>query len=99
MNWDPELFGRFDDADVRQAAYWALFSGAFGHTYGCHCIWQMNDPTHEPVRYALHNWYDDLDLPGAWDMLHVRELLESRPFLDRVPFQQIVTNAYFPETE
>lgn len=99
VNWDPELFGYFDDADVRQAAYWALFSGGFGHTYGCHCIWQMNSPETEPVRFARHNWYDDLDLPGAWDMLHVRRLMESRPFTDRVPFQEIVKNKYFPETD
>ncbi|MFC1633370.1 glycoside hydrolase family 140 protein [Planctomycetota bacterium] len=99
VNWDPELFGRFDDADVRQAAYWAVFTGAFGHTYGCHSVWQMNAPGREPVRHALHSWYDDLDLPGAWDMLHVRKLMESRPFIDRIPFQQIVKNEYFPETD
>lgn len=99
VGWDPERFGWFDDADVRQAAYWALFSGGFGHTYGCHCIWQMNDPTREARPNTLHNWYDDLDLPGAWDMLHVRKLMESRPFLDRIPFQRIVKNSYFPETE
>lgn len=99
VNWNYELFGRFDDADVRQAAYWAVFTGAFGHTYGCHSVWQMNAPGREPVRYALHNWYDDLDLPGAWDMLHVRKLMESRPFVDRIPFQQIVKNKYFPETD
>ena len=99
VDWDYELFGWFDDADVRQAAYWALFSGAFGHTYGCHDIWQMHSPDHKPVRWARHYWYDDLDLPGAWDMLHVRKLLESRSFLDRIPFPQIIKNDYMPETE
>ncbi len=99
VNWNPEIFGRFDDVDVRQAAYWAVFTGAFGHTYGCHSVWQMNAPDREPVRHALHNWYDDLDLPGAWDMIHVRKLMESRPFIDRIPFQKIVKNKYFPETD
>ena len=99
MNWNHELFGWFDEVDVRQAAYWSLFSGAFGHTYGCHDIWQMNAPQHEPTRWARHNWYDDLDLPGAWDMLLIRKLLESRSFLDRIPFQQIIKNGYMPETE
>jgi hypothetical protein len=27
--------------DVRKAAYLDLFAGAFGHTYGCHDIWQF----------------------------------------------------------
>jgi hypothetical protein len=28
---------------VRRNAYWAIFAGAFGHTYGTHPIWQMYD--------------------------------------------------------
>lgn len=28
--------------DVRKAAYFDLFAGAHGHTYGCHDIWQFN---------------------------------------------------------
>ena len=33
--------GYLDDHDVRKSAYWALFAGAHGHTYGCHDIWQF----------------------------------------------------------
>src|SRR5690606_19026449 len=33
--------GYFDAADVRRAAYWAVFAGGMGHTYGHHCIWSM----------------------------------------------------------
>jgi hypothetical protein len=32
------------DAHVRQYAYWDVFSGAFGHTYGNHAVWQMYAP-------------------------------------------------------
>jgi hypothetical protein len=31
-DWKPDILGWFDDADVRQAIYWNLFSGGFGHT-------------------------------------------------------------------
>ncbi len=82
--------GWFDDFDVRQAAYWAIFAGAFGHTYGCHDIWQMYAPGRKPVSFARKNWYDALDLPGAQDMTHVRNLMESRPFLHRVPDQSLI---------
>ena len=41
VNWQPEKNGWFDEIDIRQSAYWATFAGAFGHTYGCHPIWQM----------------------------------------------------------
>jgi hypothetical protein len=98
-NWKPKELGYFDDADVRQAAYWDLFTGGFGHTYGCHAIWQMLTPEREPVGFARNTWHDDLDLPGAWDMIHVRKLMESRPFTDRVPFQDIVLNENKSETD
>lgn len=97
--WNPEVLGWFDDADVRQACYWNLFSGGLGHTYGCHAIWQMKTPGRAPVGQVRHNWYDDLDLPGAWDMIHARKLIESRPFLDRKPYQEIIGNKYVPETD
>jgi hypothetical protein len=99
VGWNPDVLGWFNDADVRQALYWNLFSGAFGHTYGCHPIWQMKTPEREAVGLVRHNWYDVLDLPGAWDLIHARRLIESRPFLSRVPDQSLIVPAYFPETD
>ena len=99
VGWKPEILGWFDDADVRQAMYWNLFSGGFGHTYGCHPVWQMLAPGREPVGMARHNWFDVLDLPGAYDLIHARRLLESRPFLSRVPDNSLIGPAYFPETD
>jgi hypothetical protein len=99
VGWNPEVLGWFNDEDVRQAMYWDLFSGAFGHTYGCHPIWQMAAPGREPVGLARHYWYDVLDLPGAFDLIHARRLIESRPFLSRIPDQALIVPAYFPETD
>lgn len=99
VGWNPEVLGWFNDADIRQAMYWSLFSGSFGHTYGCHPIWQMLAPGREPVGLARHNWYDVLDLPGAFDLIHARRLIESRPFLSRVPDQSLIIPSYFPETD
>jgi hypothetical protein len=99
VGWNPNVLGWFDDADVRQAMYWNLFSGGFGHTYGCHAIWQMKTPEREAVGLARNNWYDDLDLPGAGDLIHARRLIESRPFLSRVPDQSLIVPAYYPETD
>lgn len=97
--WNPEVLGWFNDADVRQAMYWDLFSGGFGHTYGCHPVWQMMAPGRSPVGLARHNWYDVLDLPGASELIHARRLIESRPFLSRVPDQTLIAPHYFSETE
>lgn len=99
VNWNPRVLGWFDDADIRQALYWDLFSGGFGHTYGCHPVWQMLAPGREAVGYARHNWYDVLDLPGAFELIHARRLIESRPFVSRIPDQELIAPAYFPETD
>ena len=99
VGWNPDVLGWFNDADIRQAMYWNLFSGGFGHTYGCHPIWQMLAPGCDPVGLARHNWYDVLDLPGAFDLIHTRRLMESRPFLSRVPDQSLIVPEYFPETD
>lgn len=90
VNWNPEN-GWFNHFDVRQAAYWGLFAGGFGTTYGCHNIWQMHEPGHEPISSARHTWKETLDLPGAWDMKHVRNLIMSRPFLNRIPDQSLIS--------
>jgi len=92
INWKPDSLGWFNEMHIRQAAYWNLFTGSHGHTYGCHPIWQMASPEREFVGFARHYWYDVLDLPGAWQMLNVRRLIESRPMLSRVPFQKLVVN-------
>jgi hypothetical protein len=76
--------------DVRKSAYLDLLSGAFGHTYGCHDIWQMYSPKHEPVNGPHIFWYEAVDLPGANQMRFVRKLMESHPMLDRVPDQSAV---------
>lgn len=39
---------RFDDFDVRQAAYWSVLAGACGYTYGDNNVWQMY---RSPPRY------------------------------------------------
>jgi hypothetical protein len=83
--------------DVRRSAYLDLFAGAFGHTYGCHDIWQMNSTKHEPVNGPHYAWQQALELPGANQMKYVRRLMESFPLTARIPDQSIVReNNYMP---
>jgi hypothetical protein len=77
-------------ADVRRPLYWDLFSGACGHTYGHHSVWQMWAPGRDPVNNPLLPWFEALDQPGAAQMQHARHLLESRPFLTRVPDDTVI---------
>lgn len=71
---------RFDDYDVRQAAYWSLLAGACGHTYGHNSVWHMWEPGRPPKLHANARWQEALNHPGAFQMGHLRRLFESRPF-------------------
>jgi hypothetical protein len=79
--------------DVRKSAYFDVFAGAFGHTYGCHDVWQMYAPHRTPVNGPHFPWYVAIDLPGASQLKFLRTLIESRPMLDRVPDQSLITDA------
>jgi hypothetical protein len=76
--------------DVRRPLYWNLFTGAFGHTYGHHSVWQMWQPGRGPVNNPLMPWYEAINQPGALQMQFGRWLMESRPFLTRVPDDSIL---------
>ncbi len=84
--------GYLDDYEVRKSLYWALFAGAHGHTYGCWPIWQMWRPGLGPSFLARRPWYSAMQLPGAGQVQHARNLLLSRPFLTRVPDQSLIVS-------
>jgi hypothetical protein len=86
-------YGYSLDAHVRQRAYWDVFSGACGHTYGNHSVWQMAAPGRLPINGPLLYWYDAVHRPGAAEMQYVRALIESRPVLSRVPDQSLVADS------
>lgn len=79
--------------DVRKHAYFNVFAGAFGHTYGAHPVWQMYAPGRQAVNGPHYPWYEAMDLPGAGQLQFLRRLIEARPVLDRVPDQSLITDA------
>jgi hypothetical protein len=83
--------GYLDDYEVRKPLYWSLFAGAHGHTYGCWPIWCMWRPGLPPI-FARRPWYEALHLPGSHQVRHARNLLLSRPFLERIPDQSLIVS-------
>ncbi len=88
--FDPVKNGFSVDWQIRRLAYWDVFAGAAGHTYGCHNIWQMVAPGRKPISWAHRWWHESLDLWGAGDMKHLKNLMLSRPYLTRIPDQSII---------
>lgn len=70
---------------ARRSAYWAVFSGACGHTYGANSIWQMYAPGRKPLFGAKLSWSEALDASSAAQMGYLRRLIESHPFLTQAP--------------
>ncbi len=85
----PELFPLHDEWIVRKRAYWSLFAGAFGHTYGHSSVWCMISEK-ERDEGRPYSWFEALDRPGAWQMRVLTDLLRSRPFPDVVPCQEMI---------
>ena len=90
ISFDPKRRGYSVAADVRRPLYWDLFSGACGHTYGHHSVWQMWTTNRAPRNNPLMPWYEALEQPGAGQMRHAKNLLLSRPFLTRVPDDTVI---------
>ncbi|MFZ6028583.1 MAG: DUF4038 domain-containing protein [Chloroflexota bacterium] len=83
-SWQPDL-GRYTAYDVRKQAYRAVFAGACGHTYGHHAVWQFWSDGHKPVNFPVPAWQEAIYRPGAAQMIHLKNLMLSRPYLSRVP--------------
>jgi len=79
--------------DVRRAAYWSVFAGSFGHTYGHRSFiaWMRKGET---FKYGAHiPWYESLDAPGANQMRHLRGLMEEQSLVDHVPDTTLLVDA------
>lgn len=90
INFNAGAFGHSIASDIRRPLYWDLFSGACGHTYGNHAVWQMAAENHAPVNNPLMHWYQAVDQPGAGQMQYGRWLMESRPWQTFVPDQGLI---------
>ena len=77
--------------DVRRYAYWSVFAGSFGHTYGHNSIMQMLKVANNGGYGAKKTWYDAMKDPGFNQMKHLKNLMLSFPFFERVPDQSIIS--------
>ncbi len=90
VSFNARSLGHSIAADVRRPLYWDLFSGACGHTYGHHSVWQMWIPGRAPINNPLMPWFEAIDQPGAQQAHYARQLLESRPCLTRIPDDSVI---------
>ena len=88
---------------IRRKAYWSVFSGACGHTYGHNDVYGFFQPAFPGQVLSLTtqpsgpgqrgDWRTALAAVGARQMRHLRALIESRPFLTHSPDPSLLVDA------
>lgn len=81
---------RWKAPDVRRYAYWDVFAGAAGHTYGHNSVMQMLKPGYEGAYGAEKPWYVGLEDQGYNQMKYLKNLMLAFPYMERVPDQSII---------
>lgn len=82
-----------DDAPVnpdwkqRYQAYWSVFAGGFGFTYGHKNLWRMENEAGEAGVLQQHI----LDAPGSSSLVYLKSLIGSNPIQSRIPDPMLVT--------
>jgi hypothetical protein len=76
------------DWEQRYQAYWSVFSGGFGFTYGHKNIWTMKSPKDE-----IGVLPDEiLNAEGSKSLIHLKNLITSKPIQDRVPDPLLISS-------
>lgn len=79
--------------DVRRYAYWSVFAGAFGHTYGHSSVMQMHRKEYSDGDYGAKKFWDKAIFDeGAVQMQHLKNLIAAYPFFIRIPDQSVLAS-------
>jgi len=82
---------RWTNNDVRRYAYWSVFSGACGFTYGNNSVMQMYKPGVKPGAYgASDSWTHALNDSGACQMINLKNLMLKYHFEELIPDQSVL---------
>ena len=82
--------GRATAHHVRVAAYWSVFAGATGVTYGCNGVFQFYKNEKSWAWWADRSWKEALKTPGSFQMKHLKNLMLSRSYISRIPDQTLL---------
>ncbi|MDY3919032.1 MAG: glycoside hydrolase family 140 protein [Candidatus Limivivens sp.] len=79
--------------DTRRYAYWSVFAGAFGHTFGDNAIMQFfkKERDQKGSFGVWQDWDTALHNIGGMQMKHLKELMESVDYQNGRPAQELIT--------
>jgi len=77
-------------SDIRRYAYWSVFAGSFGHTYGDNAVMQFYIPSIIPSFFPLLPWYEAIKEPASGQMQYLKKLMTAFPFTTGRPAQELL---------
>ena len=88
---------KWRDQDVRRYAYWSVFAGACGFTYGHNAIMQFWDSRAKAGNYdCWESWKEAIHHPGSDSMKHLVDLMNGVDFVNGHAAQDLLAE---PEGE
>lgn len=79
--------------DVRRYAYWSVFQGAMGHTYGDNAIQQFYSDVSVKGAYGVkQTWQESLHHVGSEHMGHLRRLMETVDYQNGHPAEELLVS-------
>lgn len=82
----------WEEKDVRRYAYWSVFAGACGFTYGNNAIIQFYDPTKGGGTYGVReDWLCGMHSPGGMQLQFLKSLMESVDFINGKCREELLT--------
>jgi hypothetical protein len=83
----------WNDDDVRRYAYWSVFAGGAGFTYGHSAVMQFYNAADKGRAYGAKKfWQEAINDSGALQMQYLSKLMLSKPYFERVPDQSLIEN-------
>lgn len=81
----------WNENDVRRYAYWSVFAGGCGFTYGHNAVMQFYTPGDKNINFGPKTpWEPALLAKGAEQMKYLKKLMLSKPFFERVPDSTLI---------
>jgi hypothetical protein len=82
---------RWTASDVRRYAYWSVFAGGAGFTYGENAIMQFYTKGSGGGSFGVNqNWKETINAAGANQMQYLKKLMLGRSYFDRMPAQELI---------
>lgn len=80
-------------ADTRRYAYWDVFAGAAGHTYGHNAVMQFQRREQEQGNFGVNfPWDEGIHHSGSAQMKHLKDLMESVDFIHGKPANEYLVS-------